>query len=43
MVNLNRCNRRFNTLDHFSSTICIPNKLEDAILNTFNMIIKTNS
>ena len=43
MVNLDRCNTRFNTLDHFSSRICIPNKLEDASLNTFNMIIKTNS
>ena len=42
MVNLDRCNARFNILDDFSSRICIPNKLEDVSLNMFNMITKIN-
>ena len=42
MVNLDRCNESCNSLDGFSSRICVANETEDVSLNVFNMITRIN-
>ena len=42
MVNLDRCNRSCNTFDDPSGRICIPNKMDNANINVFNMITRIN-
>ena len=41
MISLDTSNRRCNTLDDFSSTMCVPNKTEEINLNVFNKITIT--
>ena len=42
MVNLDRCARSCNTLNHLSNQVCVPNKTEDLNLRMFNMITGIN-
>ena len=42
MVNLDRFNGCFNTLNNPFERICVPNKTEDVNLSIFNMITKIN-
>ena len=42
MVNLDRFNGCFNTLNNPFKRICVPNKTEDVNLSIFNMITKIN-
>ena len=42
MVSLDRCNGSCNTLDDFSSRICVPNKTEDVLLNVFSTMTRAN-
>ena len=42
MVNLDRFNGCFNTLNNPFERICVPNKIEDVNLSIFNMITKIN-
>ena len=41
-VNLDRCVRSFNTLNDFSIKVCVPDKVEDLNLSTFNIIARIN-
>ena len=40
IINLERCNGSYNTIDHPSSGICVPNKIEYVNLSVFNMITR---
>ena len=42
MVSLDRCNGSCNTLDDFSSSICVRNKTKDVNLNVFSMVTEIN-
>ena len=42
IVNLDRCNGSWNTLDDTTSRICVPNKTEDVNLSVFNLIARVN-
>ena len=42
IVNLDRFNGCFNTLNNPFERICVPNKTEDVNLSIFNMITKIN-
>ena len=42
MVNLERCDESCNTLDNFSSWLCVWNKKEGVNLNVFNTITRIN-
>ena len=42
MVNLDRCNGSCDALDNLPKRICVPNKMEDADLSVFIMIIRIN-
>ena len=45
MVSFHRCNRCFNSVDNFSSRICVSvlNKTEDVNLNVLNMTTRINA
>ena len=42
MINLDRCNGNCNTFDDPSGRICVPNNIENVIMDVFNMITKAN-
>ena len=42
MVNLDRCARKCDTLNHLFSKVCVPNKTEDLNPSVFNMNTEIN-
>ena len=42
MINLDRCNGNCNTFDDPSGRICVPNNIENVVMDVFNMITKIN-